>query len=100
MFCILGFTDPEILLALKCKGYQIGHTSLIRIQRQQRLWRRLSVFDQVGLEEQLREAIKEELDKGFIKGYKRRLLYTHFRTIGFIITQYKILFNKLIVYIC
>jgi hypothetical protein len=53
MFCVLGFTDSEILHALKHEGYRIEMTSLVRIRRQQRLWRRLSVFDRAGLEEQL-----------------------------------------------
>jgi hypothetical protein len=95
MFCILGFTDLEILHALKHEGYRIEMTSLVRIRREQKLWRRLSVFDWVALEEQLREAIKEELNKGSIEGYGKRLLYTHFRTIGFIATQYEILIIQL-----
>jgi hypothetical protein len=90
MFCILGFTDSEILHALKHEGYRIEMTSLVRIRREQKLWRRLSVFDWAALEEQLREAIKDELDKGSIEGYGRRLLYTHFRTTGFIATRFEI----------
>jgi hypothetical protein len=31
MFCVLGFTDSEILHALKHKGYRIEITSLVRI---------------------------------------------------------------------
>ena len=92
MFCVLGFTDNEMLHALKHEGYRIEKTSLVRIRREQRLWRRLSLFDRAGLEEQLQEAIKEELDKGSIEGYGRGLLYTHFRTIGFIATRFEILF--------
>ena len=92
MFCILGFTDIEMLHALKEEGHQIKKTSLVRIRREQRLWRRLSVFDRAALEEQLREAIQEELDKGSIEGYGRGLLYTHFRTIGFIATRFEIIF--------
>ena len=91
MFCILGFTDNEMLHALKYKGYRLEKTSLVRIQREQRLWRRLSIFDWAALEEQLREAIKDELDKGSIEGYGQGLLYTHFRTIGFIATRFEIL---------
>jgi hypothetical protein len=91
MFCVLGFTDTEILHALKHEGYRIEMTSLVRIRREQKLWRQLSVFDRVALEEQLREAIKEELDKGSIEGYEKRLLYTHFRTTGFIAKRYEIL---------
>ena len=34
MFCILGFTDSEILHALKHEGYQIEMTSLVQIQRE------------------------------------------------------------------
>ena len=90
MFCILGFTDSEILHALKYEGYRSEMTSLVRIRREQKLWRRLSVFDQAALEEQLQEAIKDELNKGSIEGYKRRLLYTHFRTTGFIATRFEI----------
>ena len=90
MFCILGFTDSEILHALKHEGYRIEMTSLVRIRREQKLQRQLSVFNRAALEEQLQEAIKEELDKGSIKGYRRRLLYTHFHTIRFIATQYKV----------
>jgi hypothetical protein len=45
MFCVLGFTDDEMLHALKIEGYQIRRTSLVRIRRGQRLWRRLSIFD-------------------------------------------------------
>jgi hypothetical protein len=93
MFCMLGFTDNEMLHALKIEGYQIGRTSLVRIRREQRLWRRLSVFDRAAFEEQLREAIKEELDKGSIEGYGRRLLYDHFRTNGFIATRFETLFS-------
>ena len=91
MFCILGFTDNEMLHALKEEGHRIEKTSLVRIRREQRLWRRLSVFDRAALEEQLREAIQEELDKGSIEGYRRGLLYTHFRTIGFIATRFEII---------
>jgi hypothetical protein len=91
MFCILGFTDNEMLHALKIEGYQIGRTSLVRIRREQRLWRRLSIFDRAALEEQLQEAIKDELDKGSIEGYGWGLLYTHFRTIGFIATRFEII---------
>jgi hypothetical protein len=91
MFCVLGFTDNEMLHALKIEGYQLGRTSLVRIQREQRLWRRLSIFDRAALKEQLQEAIKEELDKGSIEGYGRGLLYTHFRTIGFIATRFEII---------
>jgi hypothetical protein len=69
MFCVLGFTDPEILHALKHEGYRIEMTSLVRIWQKQKLWRWLSVFDQVALEEQLQEAIKDELNKGSIEGY-------------------------------
>ena len=90
MLCILGFTDLEILHALKHEGYRIKMTSLVRIWREQKLWRWLLVFDQAALEEQLREAIKDELDKGSIEGYGRRLLYTHFRTTGFIATRLEI----------
>jgi hypothetical protein len=57
MFYILGFTDDEMLHALKHEGYRIEKTSLERIRREQRLWRRLSIFEQAALEEQLREAI-------------------------------------------
>jgi Clr5 domain len=32
MFCILGFTDLEILHALKHEGYRIEMTSLVRIR--------------------------------------------------------------------
>jgi hypothetical protein len=92
MFCVLGFTDPEILHALKCEGYWIEMTSLVRIRREQKLWRRLLVFDQAALEEQLQEAIKDELNKGSIKGYRRRLLYTHFCTTGFIATRFEIFY--------
>jgi hypothetical protein len=90
IFCILGFTDSEILHALKHEGYRIEMTLLVRIQREQKLWRWLSVFDWAALEEQLREAIKDELDKGSIEGYGRRLLYTHFRTTRFIATRFEI----------
>ena len=93
MFCILGFTDNEILHALKEEGHRIEKTSLVRIRREQRLWRRLSIFDRAALEEQLREAIQEELDKGSIEGYGRGLLYTHFRTIGFIATRFEIIIS-------
>jgi hypothetical protein len=92
MFCVLGFTDLEILHALKHEEYQIEMTSLVRIRREQKLWRRLSVFNRAALKEQLQEAIKDELNKGFIKGYRRRLLYTHFRTIGFIATRFEIFY--------
>jgi hypothetical protein len=92
MFCVLGFTDPEILHTLKHKGYQIEMTSLVWIRREQKLWCRLSVFDRVVLEEQLQEAIKDKLDKGSIEGYRRRLLYTHFRTTGFIATWFEIFY--------
>ena len=34
MFCILGFTDSEILHALKHEGYRIEMTSLVRIRRE------------------------------------------------------------------
>jgi hypothetical protein len=91
MFCVLGFTDDKMLHALKIEGYQIRRTSLVQIRRRQRLWQQLSIFDQAALEEQLREAIKEELDKGSIKGYRQGLLYTHFCTIGFIATWFEIL---------
>jgi hypothetical protein len=37
MFCILGFTDSEILHALKHEGYQIEMTSLVRIRWEQKL---------------------------------------------------------------
>jgi hypothetical protein len=57
MFCILGFTDNEMLHALKLEGYRIEKTSLVRIRREQRLWRRLSIFDRAALKEQLQEAI-------------------------------------------
>jgi hypothetical protein len=90
MFCILGFTDNEMLHALKHEGYRLEKTSLVRIRREQRLWRRLSIFDRAAIEEQLREAIKDELDKGSIEGYRRGLLYTHFRTIGFIATRFEL----------
>src|ERR1700722_17947212 len=87
-FCVLGFTDNEIVHALQIEGHQIEKTSVVRIRREQRLWRRLSIFDRAQLEEQLREAIKGELDKGAIEGYGRGLLYTHFRTSGFIATRF------------
>jgi hypothetical protein len=45
MFCILGFTDNEMLHALKHEGYRLEKTSLVWIRREQRLWRRLSIFD-------------------------------------------------------
>ena len=82
MFCILGFTDLEILHALKHEGYQIEMTSLVRIRREQKLWRRLSVFDRVALEEQLREAIKEELDKGLLKDMGRDYYIPTFVQLG------------------
>ena len=69
----------------------MGTTSLVRIQRQQGLWRWLSIFDRAALESQLQEAIKDELNKGSIEGYGRGLLYTHFYTIGFIATQFEII---------
>ena len=87
-----------MLHALKYKGYTIGKTSLQCIRREQRLWRRLSIFDRAQIEEQLQEAIKEELDKGSIEGYGRRLLYHHFRTIGFIATRYKIFPLSFLIY--
>jgi hypothetical protein len=34
-----------MLHALKIEGYEIGRTSLVRVQRKQRLWQRLSIFD-------------------------------------------------------
>ena len=83
-----------MLHALKLEGYQIERTALVRIRREQKLWRRLSVFERAGLEEQLYEAIKEELDKGSIKGYGRRLLHDHFRTIGFIATRFETTINS------
>jgi hypothetical protein len=49
MFCILGFTDNEMLHALKIEGYQIGRTSLVRIRREQRLWRRFSISNRQHL---------------------------------------------------
>jgi hypothetical protein len=88
LFCILGLNDSEMLRALKHDGHQIEHTSLSRIRRKQGLWRRLTVFDRAQLEDQLREAIKEELDNGTIEGYGKGLLYTYFRTSGFIATRY------------
>jgi transposase len=98
-FCILGFTDKEIVHALQCEGVRIEHSAVVRVRRQLGLWRRLSIFDRQGLEEQLREAIKVELDKGVIESYGKGLLYTHFRTSGFIATRYIYIFLLLLLYI-
>jgi hypothetical protein len=38
-FCVLGFTDSEMLHALKLEGYQIERIALVQIRREQKLWR-------------------------------------------------------------
>jgi hypothetical protein len=84
----LGFNDTEILHVLKLEDYNLEKRTLQRIRRNLGIWRRLSVFDRAQQEEQLREAIKEELDKGTIEGFGKGLLYTHFRSAGYIATRF------------
>jgi hypothetical protein len=84
----LGFNDIEILHVLKLEEFKVEKWSLARMRRNMGLWRRLSVFDRAQQEDQLREAIKEELDKGTIEGYGKGLLYTHFRAAGYIATRF------------
>ena len=60
----------------------------MRIRKELGLYRRLSLFERAQQEEQPRVIIASKLNDGGIKGYGRRLLYTHFRTMGVNATRY------------
>ena len=82
LFIAQGFSDSEIFHVLKSEGFEVGARALARIRREQNLYRRLTPYERLQQEEELRTIIQTELDKGEIEGYGRRLLYTYFRTSG------------------
>ncbi|SLM37352.1 hypothetical protein LPUS_00753 [Lasallia pustulata] len=49
--------------------------------------RRVSVFDREEADKKHLEIIQQELDKGTNEGYGRGLLYTYFRTKGFLVSR-------------
>ena len=82
LFLTQGFSDSKIFHVLKSEGFEIGTRALARIRRELSLYRRLTAYERLQQEEEMRTIIQIELDKGEIEGYGRRLLYTYFQTSG------------------
>lgn len=85
-----NLSDPEIVRALKQSGVPIEVTAVVRIRKNQGLVRRMTPFERHRSDERLFEVLRQELENGRVEGYGMRLLYTHFRTNGHLVSRYVI----------
>ena len=67
-------------------SYKTGLIRVTHICIQIGLRRRISVFNRQARDTQLFEILKAELNKGYLKGYGRRHLYTYFKKRGQLVT--------------
>ena len=84
----MNFPDDIIVHALNEEGYRIGKTTVVRIRKAQGCKRWMTAWEREEANLALWNIIKEELDKGTIKGYKKELLQKYFCTKGLNTTQY------------
>ena len=84
----MNFPDDIIVHALNEEGYQIGKTTVVRIQKAQGCKRKMTAWQRVEANSELWSIVKEELDKGTIEGYGKELLQKYFRTKGHATSRY------------
>jgi hypothetical protein len=84
-------SDQEMLKALHIEGHQIELVALVRLRKELGCMRKKTEHEQIEAEKRFRDIIQKELDTGVIEGYGRRLLYTHFRTKGHLISRLVVL---------
>ena len=77
LFLECQLKDDEILEVLSHEGYQTSRWGLIRVRKELGLSRRSTGSNREEEEQQLKEIVQMELDKGTIQGYGRGYLYTH-----------------------
>ena len=73
-------SDKEIIHILEKEGHQLSLYGLSVLRARLGLTRRVSRFNREEADERLSNIVQEELDKGFIEGYGRNYLYSHFRS--------------------
>ena len=74
----MNFPDYIIIRSLQQEGYTIGKTIVERIRVAQGCKRQMTVWERAEANIKLWDIIKEELDKGTIKGYRKELLQKYF----------------------
>jgi hypothetical protein len=84
----MNFSDDIIVRSLRQEGYTIGKTTVQRIRKAQGCKRRMSVWERAEANQKLWDIVKEELDKGTIEGYRKKLLQKYFRTKGYATSRY------------
>ena len=80
--------DDDILEVLRHEDFEIGEQRLVRIRKELGLLRRISTIEEgQAADVQLRQIVRDELEKGTIQGFGRGYLYTHFRGLGHIASR-------------
>jgi hypothetical protein len=87
MFHEMMMTDTEMQHVLQKQDIQIGLGGLRHLRRQLGLRRRSSLEQVAQIENEIRAAVQQELDKGEIEGYGHRHLYTYFRSRQHIVSR-------------
>jgi hypothetical protein len=78
----MNFPNDIIVRALNEEGHRIRKTTVARIQKAQGCKRWMTAWEREEANLELWNIVKEELDKGTIKGYRKELLQKYFRTKG------------------
>jgi hypothetical protein len=81
-FFLDNYNDLMILQALFTEGIEISRRQLARYRIELGLTRRMSIAERERRFQELKAAVREELDKGGIEGYGEGLVKSHFRGLG------------------
>jgi hypothetical protein len=87
LFFEYGLEDKEMFRVLQDEGFQISLRSLGKLRRSLNLRRRENPIQAEQRTAELRAMIREELAKGTIAGYGKKLLHRHFRSLGVIVSR-------------
>ncbi|KAL9614761.1 MAG: hypothetical protein Q9167_000752 [Letrouitia subvulpina] len=79
----MALNDSDMLQVLHKEGFQISLRGLRRLRKDLNLTAHISVEQKQLLRETMQTIVRQELQKGVIQGYGRRLVYDHFRQQGY-----------------
>lgn len=78
-FTNLGLPDARAAETLRTEGFAIGDRAVSSMRREMGLYRRIPIEDQERAAEEIRDALREEYNRGRINCYGRKHLATHMR---------------------
>ena len=86
-FFLDNYNDSMILQALSTEGIQMSRRQLRRYRLELKLVRRMSIEERLQKIRELKNIVREELDKGHIEGYGEGLIKTYFRGLGITVSR-------------